>query len=58
MLALLTCATGSPFLFTMLLWYYISALTVGLYLATVSKLTGSRGLDNDLLEAASHPFSA
>jgi len=58
MLALLTCATGSPFLFPMLLWYYISALTVGLYLATVSKLTGSRGLDTDLLEAASNPFSA
>jgi len=42
----------------MLLWYYISALTVGLYLATVLQLTGSRGLDTDLFEAASNPFSA
>lgn len=58
MLALLTCATGLPFLMPMLVWYYVSALVTGLYLATVSKLTGSRGLDNELLEAASHPIQA
>nr|UJQ92595.1 MAG: putative RNA-dependent RNA polymerase [Mitoviridae sp.] len=58
MLALLTCATGLPFLVPILIWYYLSALSVGLYLATVSKLTGSRGLDSDLLEAASSPISA
>nr|UIW13829.1 MAG: RNA-dependent RNA polymerase [Rhizoctonia solani mitovirus 57] len=58
MLALLTCATGLPFLMPILFWYYLSAVVVGLYLATVSKLTGSRGLDNELLEAASSPISA
>jgi hypothetical protein len=58
MLALLTCATGLPFLAPILFWYYLSALVTGLYLATVSKLTGSRGLDNELLEAASSPIQA
>jgi hypothetical protein len=58
LLALLTCASSAPILFPMLLWYYLSALSVGLYLATVSKLTGSNGLDTDLLEAAKHPISA
>jgi hypothetical protein len=57
-LALLTCASSAPILFPILLWYYLSALSVGLYLATVSKLTGSRGLDTDLLEAAKNPISA
>jgi hypothetical protein len=58
MLALLTCATGLPFLVPILCWYYVSALATGLYLATVSKLTGSKGLDNELLEAASSPIQA
>jgi hypothetical protein len=58
MLALLTCATGLPFLIPILTWYYLSALVFGFYLATLSRLTGSIGLDKDLLEAASRPVSA
>lgn len=57
-LAGLTSASGLVILLPVLLYYYISALLVGILLAAVSKITGSKGLDKELIKSFQNPLES
>jgi len=54
----LTSASGLVILLPVLLYYYISALFVGILLAGVSKITGSKGLDKELIKSFQNPLES
>lgn len=57
-LAGLTSASGLVILLPVLLYYYVSALFVGILLAGVSKITGSKGLDKELIKSFQNPLES
>lgn len=57
-LAGLTSASGLIILLPVLSYYYISALVVGILLALISKVTGSKGLDKELISSFEHPLES
>jgi len=57
-LAGLTSASGLVILLPVLLYYYISALLAGIFLAAVSKITGSKGLDKETLNSFQNLFES
>ncbi|AIT71973.1 RNA-dependent RNA polymerase [Rhizoctonia cerealis mitovirus] len=54
----LTSASSMAILLPVLLYYYISALLFGILLAGVSKITGSKGLDKELLNSFKNPLES